>query len=678
MNNRNKTTSGIILLLLVFWIKPVLADTGSGREDNLVQKGEYLARLGDCVACHTAKDGKPMAGGLAFTTPMGVLYSTNITPDVNTGIGHYTFAQFDLAMRQGIADDGHNLYPAMPYPSFAKISQEDMRALYVYMMQGVQPVHQENRENQMKWPFSIRFGMKFWNMLFLDDAPYKIDGTKSQQWNRGAYIVQGLGHCGSCHTPRGMMMQEEALNQEGESGHYYLSGAAIEEWHAVNLRNNWKPTEMAKFLKVGHNSQATAYGAMTEVIHFSTQGFSDGDLAAVSTYLSTLPLDGESKIIEPRPTKPAQDNDLYKTRGGLGYVQFCSSCHGIDGLGVNDLFPPLASNSSILSNDPTSVIHVVLSGGKSAETQQERRAYGMPSFRELTDQELSEIISFVRTQWGNQSGLVSVAQIQALRGQISLEPIAPSKFVVPRFAELLTQQNADELIYGMRLMSDTKGLLPGHVGNSLNCNSCHLNGGTVDHAAPYIGVSAQFPSYRPRAGRIIDFKDRVNSCFQRSMNGSVLDKRSKEMLSMIAYMENMKTNVKPGQMIPGRGVGKISQNIIPNMVNGLKIYKDQCAVCHGDHGEGKKQVDGRYVFPPLWGAQSFNIGAGMARTYTAAAFVKNNMPISNTLKFPFGQGGLTDQQAVDVAEYFTHMPRPDFAKKTADWPHGGKPKDSRY
>ena len=162
------------------------------------------------------------------------------------------------------------------------------------------------------------------------------------------------------------------------------------------------------------------------------------------------------------------------------------------------------------------------------------------------------------------------------------------------------------------------------------------------------------------------------------MNGKPLDKDSREMLAMIAYMDNMKGNTRADEPITGRGVGKIDKSITPNVDNGKKIYKDQCAVCHGDKGEGMKQADGSYVFPPLWGDQSFNIGAGIARTYTAAAFVKNNMPISNTLSFPLGQGGLTDQEAVDVAQYFTHMPRPDFAEKRKDWPKGGKPADARY
>jgi thiosulfate dehydrogenase len=250
--------------------------------------------------------------------------------------------------------------------------------------------------------------------------------------------------------------------------------------------------------------------------------------------------------------------------------------------------------------------------------------------------------------------------------------------VVPRFAAMLTRPNADQLIYGMRLMAETKAMLPDHVGDSLTCNSCHLVGGTVAHASPYVGLSALFPSYAPRAGKIIDFKDRVNGCMRRSMNGKVLEKNSREMLAMVAYMDNMKSDVKPGQPIPGRGIGKISHSVIPDVNNGKQVYKDQCAVCHGDNGEGIKRADGSFVFPPLWGNQSFNIGAGIAKTYTAAAFVKSNMPMSNTMSFPLGQGGLTDQQAVDVAAYFTHMPRPDFPDKVKDWPNGGKPDDSRY
>lgn len=666
------------MLLSALLMNPAFSATLSAQANEQVRSGEYLAHLGDCIACHTAKDGKPMAGGLELSTPLGVIYSTNITPDVKTGIGSYSFEQFDRAMRKGVAADGHNLYPAMPYPSFAKVSASDMQALYAYVMHGVEPVSQPNKQSHMQWPFSMRFGLKFWNATFLDDTPFKPDPAKSEQWNRGAYIVQGLGHCGSCHTPRGFAMQEKTMSQDGDSGKDFLTGSNIDNWHAVSLRNQWPQPEFAQFLKIGHNSYATAYGTMTEVVHHSSQHFSDNDLSAIGEYLSTLPPNAETGVIKPKPVTVAKDSDLYKTRGGLGYVQFCSTCHQVDGRGLDKFFPPLANNSSVQSKDPTSVIHVVLSGWKSAETEQAKRAFFMPNYSNLSDQELAEIISFVRAQWGNQGDPVSAGEIRKMRDEIALKPAEPSKFVVPRYADMLASPNADQLIYGMRLMAETKSLLPNYVGDVLTCNSCHLNGGTVAHASPYVGISALFPSYAPRAGKIIDFKDRVNGCMRRSMNGKPLDRDSKEMLAMIAYMDNMKGNFKADDTIPGRGVGKIDKTIVPNADNGKKVYKDQCAVCHGDKGEGTRRADGSFVFPPLWGKQSYNIGAGIAKTYTAAAFVKNNMPISNTLSFPLGQGGLTDQQAVDVAAYYTHMPRPDFPDKRNDWPKGGKPSDSRY
>jgi thiosulfate dehydrogenase len=200
----------------------------------------------------------------------------------------------------------------------------------------------------------------------------------------------------------------------------------------------------------------------------------------------------------------------------------------------------------------------------------------------------------------------------------------------------------------------------------------------VADGSPYIGISAFFPSYAPRAGRVITLEDRINGCFLRSMHGKLLDNDGEDMKAMVAYFDWMKRGTKPGDKVEGRGFGKVSMDIKPDPENGKQIYAKQCAVCHGDNGEGLKDRHGQFVFPPLWGDQSFNIGAGMARTYTAAAFVKHNMPIGFRPGFPLGQGGLSDQESVDVAEYFTHMPRPDFPPKMNDWPKDKKPADARY
>ena len=203
---------------------PALSEKGLA----LSERGKYVAQLGDCVACHSAIKGPAMAGGRELTTPLGTVFSTNITPDTQAGIGKYTFAQFDRAMRSGVAADGHNLYPAMPYPSYARISEDDMRALYAFLMQGVAPASRPNTPAEMHWPFSMRWGLSFWNWVFLKDAPFSPDARKDAAWNRGAYLVQGLAHCGSCHTPRGIAFQEKAMSDAGSTGKYYLAGETVE------------------------------------------------------------------------------------------------------------------------------------------------------------------------------------------------------------------------------------------------------------------------------------------------------------------------------------------------------------------------------------------------------------------------------------------------------------------
>ncbi len=663
----------ILLMSLVTGFNSSAADLQES--NNLINKGAYLARIGDCVACHTSQDNQPMAGGVLFTTPFGKLYSTNITPDPETGIGKYTYQDFAKALREGITPDGEHLYPAMPYTSFAKITDEDMQALYTYFMKGVKPIHAEEKQNQLHFPFNIRAGIAVWNQLFLDKGTYQGDNTQSSQWNRGAYLVQGLGHCGSCHTPRGYGMEEKTLSAIGEKGRFYLSGNTIENWHAVNLKNHWTSNQFAEFLKTGQNQYGTAYGTMSEVVHHSTQYLSDNDLAAVGEYLANLT---PASTFSFSTTNKNEDKALYHTRGGLGYIQFCSACHQEDGEGVTHYFPTLKNNTSLLSDNTTSLIHVLLTGSYAPKTHTYDSGFAMPAFQQLSNKEIAEILTFIRTQWGNHAQMVREEDVATIRQQLHLTHPTTTRFQTPRFADMLDRPNSDQLIQGMSIMLHTAQLLPSHVGNDLNCTSCHLNAGTVAMAAPYVGLTSVFPSYRPRAGKVIDFKDRLNGCMQRSMNGKALDKNSAELNAMVAFIDAMKSPVPPKEAIPGRGVGKKMYSLIANETHGKTIYQEKCAICHGKDGAGLKAKDGHYYFPPVWGKGSFNIGAGMSRTYTAAAFVKHDMPISNNMNFPLGQGGLSDQDAVDVAQYFTHQSRPDFAKKAKDWPNGGKPQDSRY
>ncbi|MGM8884672.1 c-type cytochrome [Psychrobacter sp. 1U2] len=252
-------------------------------------------------------------------------------------------------------------------------------------------------------------------------------------------------------------------------------------------------------------------------------------------------------------------------------------------------------------------------------------------------------------------------------------------YVMPQDTAILDEPNADEIFYGKRLLNETKRLLPEHVGAEMNCNSCHIAQGKIPLGDPYINSYNTYPKVMPRAGIEVDMEARINGCFKRSMNGKPLDRESPEMLAMIAYMKWLAQNTPKDQKVDINNAGKVDTTLVGDPVKGEKIYYAQCATCHGDNGEGIKDSRGDIVFPPLWGEESFNIGAGMARTYKAAAFVKYNMPMGIQTQGLWGHGNvLSDQDAVDVAEFFTHKPRPDFAGKVNDWPSGKKPKDARY
>lgn len=668
-----------------------------------VERGRYIARLGDCVACHTGNKAQPMAGGLALETPFGKLYSTNITPDTASGIGGYSFEQFDKAMRKGVAADGRNLYPAMPYPSYAKMTADDMQALYAYLMEGVAPIAATNKASEMGFPFNQRWGLSLWNWMFLESETFTPQVEQTAEWNRGAYLVQGLGHCGACHTPRGVAFQEKTMMGEGKNGQHFLAGETVEGWRALSLRDLWTPEETAELLKTGRNSHGTVSGNMVDVVQHSTQYMTDGDLLAIGTYLKSLPAGKNDLPMQvsqgpaPKIAIPARATgstealtaenaahydvpaDLYSTRGGLGYLQFCADCHRSDGGGVKDVFPSLQGNRSLLADNPSTLVHIMLTGWTTPVTQSHSRALTMPAFAQLSDQEIADILNFARRNWGSKTATeIKAKDIASQRKPLNAQPDHSRPFETPRLANMLNEKNAEQLIYGARLNIETRDLLPKNVGNALNCASCHLNAGTVADGSPYIGISAFFPGYAPRAGRTITLQDRINGCFLRSMNGKPLPLDSDELKAMVALFDWMRNETKPEDKVEGRGVGKVSTDIIPNAENGKKIYSAQCALCHGSDGEGIKNAKGQWVYPPLWGDESFNIGAGMARTYTAAAFVKRNMPIAMHNKFPLGQGGMTDQEAVDVAEYFSHQPRPDFAGKVKDWPNGKKPADARY
>jgi alcohol dehydrogenase (quinone), cytochrome c subunit len=400
------------------------ADASANAADALVQRGAYLARAGDCVACHTAPRGKPFAGGLPMMTPVGAIYTTNITPDPDTGIGRYTEQDFAHAMREGVARDGHNLYPAMPYPSYAKINDDDMHALYAYFMHGVAPVKQTNRDADIKWPLNMRWPLKLWNIVFLDKGVYHDKAGKDVAWNRGAYLIQGLGHCGSCHTPRGIAFQEKGLD---ESAGTYLTGGVLDNWFASNLtgeHNNglgrWSQADLAGFLKTGANAHASAFGAMTSVINNSTQNLSDADLEAMAKYLKSLPAAGGNGnppyAFDPQATKVSLTRPAASDSGARVYTAFCMHCHGVDGRGFAPMLAPLAGNPNVLEKDATSLINVTLNGTGDLVIQGIPAPYPMPHYAPvLNDRQIADVLTFIRGSWNNRMPAVQAEDVAKIR-----------------------------------------------------------------------------------------------------------------------------------------------------------------------------------------------------------------------------------------------------------------------
>ncbi|WP_273828711.1 c-type cytochrome [Pseudomonas sp. SBT1-2] len=398
----------------------------------LVSRGEYVARVSDCVACHSLPGKAPFAGGLEMATPLGAIHATNVTPDRDAGIGAYSLADFDRAVRQGVAPGGRRLYPAMPYPSYVKLSDDDMRALYAFFMKGVQPASQPNVPSDIPWPLNMRWPIALWNGLFAPTTPYAAKTAEDALWNRGAYIVQGPGHCGSCHTPRGLAFNEKALD---ESGAPFLAGALLDGWYAPSLRQDansglgrWSEPQIVQFLKTGRNKHAVVYGSMTEAFNNSTQFMADEDLAAIARYLKSLPGDPQ-RDGTPWQYQAVSAATRLDSPGAHTYVTRCASCHGLDGQGQAEWMPPLAGATSALAKENASAINITLNGSQRVVAAGVPDAYRMPAFREqLSDREIAEVLTFVRGTWGNQGGAVDAQAVGKLRGHT--DPASSSPIIL--------------------------------------------------------------------------------------------------------------------------------------------------------------------------------------------------------------------------------------------------------
>ena len=377
-----------------------------------VERGAYLVRVGNCMACHTQRGGSPFAGGRGVATPFGTVYSSNLTPDEKTGIGTWTAAHFWRAMHHGQAQDGRLLYPAFPYTSYTRVTREDSDAIYAYL-RSIPAVVRKREPHHLRFPYSSQWALAGWRALFFQPQSWRADPAQAPEWNRGAYLVQGLGHCAECHSPR------NALG--GSPGVKSLGGGAMagHGWYAPALSSaseagvqDWSLDEIVALLRVGVSERGAVSGPMAEVVHGSTQHLSDTDAQAMARYLQSIP--DQLAGLNRRAPAPAAPDALQK--GEAIYARHCAECHGDRGEGVRGAFPPLAGNRSVLLHTPANVITVILKGGYLPATVGNPRPHGMPPFLHLlSDDEIAQVGTFVRNAWGNRAPPVATIDVYRAR-----------------------------------------------------------------------------------------------------------------------------------------------------------------------------------------------------------------------------------------------------------------------
>jgi mono/diheme cytochrome c family protein len=384
-----------LLVALVLSASPALA------APTQVEQGRYQAVLGDCAGCH----GENLAGGVVLETPFGKLVTPNITPDRQTGIGAYSAADFRSAMKTGYAR-GKPLYPAMPYPAYARMPDANVDALFAYL-KTVRPVRHAVRVNQLRFPFRWRFLARVWNWLFFRPGPGLITASESPAWLRGEYLVNGPGHCGACHTPKNLF---------GADSSPALSGALLQGWFAPDLTGNpvtglgdWQANEVSAYLKTGRSSRSIASGPMGEVIEHSTSLMQDDDLAAIAVFLKDQPAS------PPGAATGARDVDRMK-RGASLYRVNCSACHGLDAKGQGALVPPLTGNAVVRQQSPDTLVRLVLAGSRAAGTRWAPTRPGMPSLAwRLNDAQVADVLTYVRGTWGNRAAPVTAQTVRRAR-----------------------------------------------------------------------------------------------------------------------------------------------------------------------------------------------------------------------------------------------------------------------
>ena len=393
---------GLCLLSLLAASDQAAAQASGGND--AVARGAYLARVGDCVSCHTAAGGRPYAGGYRLDTPFGYLLAPNITPDMATGIGRWTADDFYRALHQGVNKHGQDMYPVMPFDFYTRVTREDSDAMFAYL-RSLAPVNNAVVVNHLRFPFNQRWSMAVWRELYFNEGSYRNDPAKSAAWNRGAYLVEGLGHCSACHSPR------NALGGIEKDKAY--TGASVDGWFALNLSSElhtglgqWSISDIATYLKTGAVvGKTTALGPMALVVKNSTSQMSDADLSAMATYLKDIPANSTLRQGKPAP-------DPTRAAGAALYLDHCAGCHQAGGRGLPGVFPPLAGNGVVLASDPADILKVVLNG-----VPPQGKYIPMPAFAgQLSDQQIADLSNYVRSNWGNSAAPnTSAAMVSKLR-----------------------------------------------------------------------------------------------------------------------------------------------------------------------------------------------------------------------------------------------------------------------
>lgn len=407
------TSGGFGYLVTVAYGDDPQAANGYSEQEK-VERGEHLAAISNCQGCHTVDDGEPYAGGVKFLTDYGTIYSSNITQDADTGVGSWSLQDFRNSLRRGVRPSGENLYPVFPYPHYTKFTDDDIEALYVYL-KTVDPVAQESPEHELRFPYNINFLMKFWNWLYLEEGEYVRDPQQSDEWNQGAYLVEGPLHCGQCHSPRNLFggVQHD-MAYTGAVYHDKIRNGEIREWAATNLTpareglGEWSRQDIVDYLQTGNSARAVSFGPMNKVIMDGTRHLVDADLESVVTYITSL---------EPNRQEPAAAASEETLRAGARlYTIHCGTCHLSTGLGGREIGVPLAGSSVVQAPDPSSMINVILYGPEIPAPPFSTGREDMKVFGEqLRNEEVAQIASFVRSSWGNNAGGVTAEQVEKQR-----------------------------------------------------------------------------------------------------------------------------------------------------------------------------------------------------------------------------------------------------------------------